>query len=95
MKKYKEGGVYTAEMGKPPQDIDGASVTKAPKKPPAPKPPAPKKPEPKGLRGGVWTEDSGLPPPQDIDGASVKMAKGGVTRADGIAQRGKTRGKMC
>ncbi len=24
-----------------------------------------------------------------------KMANGGVTRADGIAQRGKTRGKMC
>ena len=29
--------------------------------------------------------------------ASLKMAKGGTasSRADGIAQRGKTRGKMC
>jgi hypothetical protein len=30
----------------------------------------PKK-KPRGIRGGVYTEDSGLPPPQDIDGASV------------------------
>ena len=27
--------------------------------------------------------------------ATKKYAKGGVTRADGVAQRGKTRGKMC
>lgn len=59
-----------------------------------------KKPTPRGIRNGVYTEDSGLPPPQDIDGASVKkpkkMAKGGTasSRADGCAQRGKTRGKM-
>jgi hypothetical protein len=40
--------------------------------------------------------------PQDIDSGSAprkkKMASGGMTaskRADGIAQRGKTRGKMC
>ena len=26
---------------------------------------------------------------------SMGYAKGGVTRADGIAKRGKTRGKMC
>ena len=41
----------------------------------------------------------GMPVPQDKDGASVskpkKLASGGVTRADGIAKRGKTRGKMC
>lgn len=58
---------------------------------------------PKGLKGGVYTEDSGLPPPQDIDGGSApppkkpkKMANGGSasSRADGCAQRGKTRGKM-
>lgn len=100
MKRYAEGGVYTAEMGKPPQDIDGASVAKAPAKPtPSPK----TAPEPKGIRGGVWTKDSGVPVPQDIDGASVtqkkpkKMASGGTasSRADGIAQRGKTRGKVC
>ena len=42
MKKYRDGGIYTAEMGDPPQDIDGGS---APLKKPAPKKPAPKKPE--------------------------------------------------
>ena len=62
------------------------------------------KKQPKGIRGGVYTEDSGLPPPQDIDGGSAppppkkpkKMANGGSasSRADGCAQRGKTRGKM-
>lgn len=62
-----------------------------------------KKPTPRGIRDGVYTEDSGLPPPQDIDSGSApkpskpkKMAKGGYVRAaDGIAQRGKTRGKLC
>ena len=46
MKKYRDGGIYTAEMGQPPQDIDGGS---APAKKPMPKKPmpAPKKPEPK------------------------------------------------
>ena len=51
----------------------------------------------------IYTEGMGKPP-QDIDGGSaapkktVKKAGGGLTasrRADGIAQRGKTRGKMC
>ena len=50
----------------------------------------------------IFTE--GMKPPQDVDGRSaapkktVKKAGGGLTaskRADGIAQRGKTRGKMC
>jgi hypothetical protein len=53
-------GIFTAEMGKPPQDVDGGSA-------------APKK-------------------------KVVKKASGGMTaskRADGIAERGKTRGKMC
>jgi hypothetical protein len=40
-----------------------------------------------------------MPVPQDIDGASAprkkKMSSGGYTKsADGIAQRGKTRGTM-
>jgi hypothetical protein len=50
----------------------------------------------------IYTEGMGKPP-QDIDGGSVKKkvvkkAGGGMTaskRGDGIAQRGKTRGKMC
>lgn len=61
------------------------------------------KKKPKGLQGGIYTEDSGLPPPQDIDSASAppappkkpkKMAGGGVTRADGCITKGHTRGKM-
>jgi hypothetical protein len=44
MKSYRDGGIYTAEMGQPPQDIDGGS---APPKKPAPKKPAVKKPAPK------------------------------------------------
>ena len=86
MKKYAEGGIYTAEMGKPPTDPEGVAASKKP---------APKSPTPKDT---VFRE--GMPVPQDVDGASAprkkKMATGGYTRAaDGIAQRGKTRGKMC
>ena len=58
-----------------------------------------KKKEPRGIRGGVYTEDSGLPPPQEPEGVPrkpKKMAKGGSAsaRADGCAQRAKTRGMM-
>lgn len=38
-----------------------------------------------GAKGGKGT----------FGAAPIKMAKGGVTRADGIASKGKTRGKMC
>jgi hypothetical protein len=65
--------VYTAEMGKPPQDIDGASAGRKMKK----------------------TEPN--LPEQPGSGITVKkLAKGGSasSRADGIAQRGKTRGMM-
>jgi len=88
MNKYADGGIYTAEMGKPPMDPEGVPAVKKPM------PKMPKKPVPKDT---VFRE--GMPVPQDKDGASVskpkKLASGGVTRADGIAQRGKTRGKMC
>lgn len=95
--------VYTAEMGQPPMEPDGGSVTPAPKRAgmPAMKKPMPpmKKPAPKG--GGIFRE--GMPVPQDIDGASVSpaprapgMKKGGSVsaRADGIAKKGKTNCKM-
>ena len=60
------------------------------------------KKSPRGIKGGIWTEDSGVPAPQEPDGGilkpkkPVKKAKGGTasSRADGIAQRGKTRGTM-
>ncbi len=95
MKKYAEGGdVYTAEMGQPPMDPEGVPATKKAAPKPAPKS-TPKKTAPP--KDTVFRE--GMPVPQDKDGASVskpkKLASGGVTRADGIAQRGKTRGKMC
>jgi len=81
--------VYTAEMGQPPMDPEGAPPTKKP----AAKKPTPKKPTPKDT---VFRE--GMPVPQDVDGASVsKKAKGGLTassRADGCCTKGKTRGKM-
>lgn len=92
-KRYDSGGeVYTAEMGQPPMDPEGAPSTKKAAPKPAPKKTAPPK-------DSVFRE--GMPVPQDIDGASVrktkKMASGGSasSRADGIAQRGKTRGMMC
>ena len=83
--------IYTAEMGQPPMDPEGAPASKKP----MPKAPTPKKSVPKDT---VFRE--GMPVPQDVDGGSVrktkKMSAGGYTRAaDGIAQRGKTRGKMC
>ena len=61
-----------------------------------------KKP-PRGMTD-VYTEDSGLPPPTNDDMGTLekpkkkpkKYAKGGfVSAADGIAQRGKTKGRMC
>ena len=90
MKKYSKGGIYTAEMGKPPTDPEGVPAVKKP----TPKTPPPKKTAPP--KDTVFRE--GMPVPQDIDGKSVKrMAKGGSAskRADGIATKGKTRGKMC
>jgi hypothetical protein len=67
-------------------DPEGVPASK-----PMAKKPVPKKPVPKDT---VFRE--GMPVPQDIDGKSVKrMAKGGSAskRADGIATKGKTKGK--
>lgn len=94
MKKYNQGGIYTAEMGQPPMDPEGAPPSKkSASKAPMPKAP-PKQSTP---RDTVFRE--GMPVPQDIDGGSAprkkKMASGGYTRAaDGCATKGKTKGKM-
>jgi len=87
-------GVYTEDMGQPPSPPDMGSAPPPPKK----KASSDKK-KPRGIRGGIWTEDSGLPPPTepDMGSADRKLAKGGKAssaskRADGIAKRGKTRG---
>jgi hypothetical protein len=106
MKKYRDGGIYTADMGEPPQDIDGGS---APKKKPAPKVPKPKRLTPKqseAARNEAKKELSEFKrrTPDKLtkfkkddlmlmgkDESSFR--KGGSI--DGIAQRGKTNCKIC
>jgi hypothetical protein len=65
--------VYTADMGQPPQDIDGKSAGRKMKK----------------------TEPN-LPEQPGSAIVVKKLAKGGSasSRADGIAQKGKTKGTM-
>ena len=63
MKKYAEGGIYTAEMGNPPTDPEGVPASKKP----MPKAPPPKKTVPP--KDTVFRE--GMPVPQDIDGKSA------------------------
>ena len=91
-RKFNDGGIYTAGMGKPPQDIDGAS---APMKKPMPKPPM-KKPMPKKPMmpvapkpRGAAPDESVMPAPAFKKGGSVGSAS---KRADGIASKGKTKG---
>ena len=65
--------------------------------------PAPK-PKADPSEANIFTADKGIQPPMDDEGPTldrkpVRKAKGGSVgsaskRADGIAQRGKTRGKM-
>jgi hypothetical protein len=73
--------VYTADMGQPPQDIDGASAGRKMKKT------EPNLPEQPG--SGIRVDGKPLVPEK-------KMAKGGSAskRADGCAVKGKTRGTM-
>lgn len=85
---YKKGGavsrVYTAEMGQPPSE-DDMSATPKPAPKPAPAASAPKR------------KDKPVKYPKDVPvDEPTKMAKGGAVssaskRADGCAQRGKTR----
>jgi len=80
----KKGGAVKkmADGGKVPQDIDGASATRSPKK---------------GEKPTYEEPGSGI----RVDGKPLNKAKGGMIgssasrRADGMASRGKTRGKMC
>ena len=81
MKKYADGGIYTAEMGKPPTDPEGVPAAKKLM------PKIPKKPVPKDT---VFRE--GMPVPQDIDGKSAprKFSKGGVlTEKEQEAEEGR------
>jgi hypothetical protein len=73
--------VYTADMGQPPQDIDGASAGRKMKKT------EPNLPEQPG--SSIRVDGKPVTPEK-------KMAKGGSasSRADGCCIKGKTRGKM-
>jgi len=93
-RKFNDGGIYTAEMGKPPQDIDGASapmkkpMPKMPMKKPMPKKPMmPVAPKPRGAA----PDESVMPAPAFKKGGSVGSAS---KRADGIASKGKTKTTM-
>jgi hypothetical protein len=85
-------GVWTPESGVPiPQDIDGASVTPGPKK----AAPAPKR-SASALKGMMPSEaeagaDVGMDMGMYAKGGSVGSAS---RRADGIAKKGKTKGRM-
>lgn len=90
--------VYTADMGQPPSPDEGAPAKRPEAKKPAQRP-----------MPDVYTADMGNPPSPD-EGAPPKRqpraakpkayAKGGSVgsaskRADGIASKGKTKGRMC
>lgn len=88
----KEDRVYTAEMGQPPLEDDmSAAPTPKPAPKPAPTASAPKpKPKPAPKRKDKPVEYKGYTPVDD----PITMAKGGrVTRGDGCAKRGHTKGK--
>jgi len=87
-RKFNDGGIYTAEMGKPPQDIDGGSAPMKrpmPKSPMAMKKPMPKKPMPMAPKPrGVPPEAPMMPGMKKggavkskTKGAQVKMKRGG------------------
>ena len=86
MKKYAEGGIYTAEMGPPPQDVDMGSS-------PAPKRPMPAPKDGRTMKGEGRGAPKGSAPKKEVP---KKYAKGGSVsaRADGIAKRGRTNCKM-
>ena len=101
-RKFADGGIYTAEMGQPPQDIDGASAFPRKRKSMVRKPVIPK---PRPLRGvpAAPMDEPTMPaaPPAPPAPAGVPGMKSGGSvgsasrRADGIARQGKTKGRMC
>jgi hypothetical protein len=75
--------IYTEKMGKPPQDIDGASATRSPKKG--------EKITYEQPGSGILVDGKPL-----NDSKPIKKAKGGSVsaRADGCCTKGKTKGRM-
>jgi hypothetical protein len=81
----KKGGIVKKKMadgGKVPQDIDGASATRSPKKG--------EKPTYEEPGSGIRVDGKPL---NKAKGGMIKSSAS--RRADGAASRGKTRGKMC
>lgn len=86
-KDPRDKDIYTADKGQPPSPNEGPTVNK-----------------PDARDANIFTADKGIQPPSPNEGPTKpskvkKMASGGKVgsaskRADGIAQRGKTRGKM-
>ena len=86
-KDQRDKGIYTADKGQPPSPNEGPTVNK---------------PDPRDAN--IFTADKGIQPPSPNEGPTktsktVKKAKGGMCcsaskRADGCAQRGKTKGRM-
>lgn len=88
-----QADIYTAKMGQPPMPDEG------------PTPPALRKRKRKMPgQADIYTADMGSPPmddegpttPATLKKGPAKFAKGGSvsSRADGCAQRGKTKGRM-
>jgi hypothetical protein len=79
--------IYTAKMGQPPLPDEGPTISAKPKK--------------QAGQAEIYTEEVGNPP-MDYEGPTKsikkpkKMAGGGSAslRADGCAQRGKTKGRL-
>jgi hypothetical protein len=71
-------------------EVDNGSATPTPPKKSAPPPPPP------APKAKVKPKQKTYPIGQTEDDMSINMKKGGTasSRADGCAQRGKTRGKM-
>jgi hypothetical protein len=86
-----KGGMYDVSSGMPPpQDIDGGSVK------PAPKASQPKKSAPPKMPASL-NKDEAFEREMGEGTPQLGLKAGGMTaskRADGIAQRGKTRGRM-
>ena len=88
--------IYTAKMGQPPMPDEGPTTSTPP--PPPPPPPKPKKQE---GQAEIYTAKIGNPP-MDDEGPTKNIKKpkkfsaGGTasSRADGCAERGKTRGRF-
>ena len=94
-KKFRGGGmakdprdaqIYTADKGQPPSPDEGPTVTKIA----SPKTSAAK------ADANIFTADKGIKPPRNDDMGSIqkKYKSGGKVRGCGIAQRGKTKGRM-